>query len=67
MTKKPTEKQTEQLKTFNVHYSFYLSDSIEVKAKDERDAEDIVESMIESGEIGNLNEMDIGDQKVWVD
>jgi hypothetical protein len=54
-------------KTFRVHYSFYLSDSIEVEAENEAQAEAIVQEMIEHEEIGNLNEMDIGDSKVWVD
>lgn len=54
-------------KIFNVHYSFYLSDSIEVEADNEKDAENKVAEMIEQGQIGNLNEMDIGEQKVWVD
>lgn len=51
---------------FRVHYSFYLSDSIEVEAENEAQAEAIVEEMIECGELGILNEMDIGDSKIWV-
>jgi hypothetical protein len=54
-------------KKFKVHYSFYLSDSIEVEAENEQQAESIVDDMICSGELGNLNEMDIGDQKIWID
>ena len=54
-------------KTFNVHYSFYLSDSIDVEAIDEKDAENKVAEMIENGQIGKLNDMIIGEQKVWVD
>ena len=54
-------------KTFNVHYSFYLSDSVNVVAIDEKDAENKVTEMIENGQIGNLNDMIIGEQKVWID
>lgn len=54
-------------KTFNVHYSFYLSDSVNVEAIDEKDAENKVTEMIENGQIGNLNDMIIGEQKVWID
>ena len=54
-------------KKFRVHYSFYLSESIDISAETEEEAERICEEMIECGEIGNLNEMEIGDQKVWVD
>jgi hypothetical protein len=54
-------------KKFRVHYSFYLSDSIDIEAKTEQEAESICQEMIESGEIGNLNEMEIGEQKVWID
>ena len=54
-------------KTFNVHYSFYLSDSIDIEAIDEKDAENKVTEMIENGKIGNLNDMIIGEQKVWID
>ena len=55
------------MKKFNVHYSFYLSESIEVEANSEEEAESKVEEMIENGEIGNLNEMYIGDSNIWVD
>lgn len=54
-------------KTYNVHYSFYLSESREVEAESEREAIKIVENMIENGELGNLNEMSIAEQKVWTD
>lgn len=54
-------------KKFRVHYSFYLSDSIDIEAKNEQEAESIVGDMICRGEIGNLNEMEIGDQKIWID
>jgi hypothetical protein len=54
-------------KKFKVHYSFYLSDYIEVEAENEQQAESIVDDMICCGEIGNLNEMDIGDSKIWID
>lgn len=54
-------------KKFNVHYSFYLSDSIEVEAESEDEAIAKVDKMIECGEIGNLNEMDIGEQNTWID
>lgn len=54
-------------KTFNVHYSFYLSDSIDIEAIDEKDAENKVIEMIENGQIGNLNDMTIGEQKVWTE
>ncbi len=55
------------MKKFNVHYSFYLSDSIEIDADNEEEARNKVQDMILSGELGNLNEMDIGEQKVWID
>jgi hypothetical protein len=54
-------------KTFRVHYSFYLSDSIDIEAETEEQAEAIVDDMICCGELGNLNEMDVGDSKIWVD
>ena len=54
-------------KKFEVHYSFYLSDSTEVEAENEDEAKMKVEGMIARGELGNLNEMDVGEQKVWVD
>jgi hypothetical protein len=54
-------------KKFRVHYSFYLSDSIDIEAETEQQAESICEEMICRGEIGNLNEMEIGDQKIWID
>ena len=55
------------MKKFTVHYSFYLSDSIEIDADNEEEARNKVQDMILSGELGNLNEMDIGEQKVWID
>lgn len=54
-------------KTFNVHYSFYFSDSIEVEAENEEEAKKIVNGMLEREEIGNVLEMDLGEQNVWVD
>ena len=54
-------------KKFNVHYSFYLSDSIEIEAENEESAKDVVEKLICEGELGNLNEMDIGEQNIWID
>lgn len=53
-------------KKFEVHYSFYLSESEEVEAESEEEARDIVERMLDNGELGNLNEMDIGERKVWI-
>lgn len=58
---------TREKKKIEVHYSFYLSDSIEVEAADEEEAKEKVRGMILNAEIGNLNEMDIGEQKIWVD
>ena len=55
------------MKKFNVHYSFYLSDSIDIEANTEEEARDKVQNMIIRGELGNLNEMDIGEQNVWID
>ena len=55
------------MKKFNVHYSFYLSDSIDIDANTEQEARDKVQNMIIHGELGNLNEMDIGEQNIWVD
>ena len=54
-------------KKYNVHYSFYLSEAREVEAESEREAIKMVENMIENGELGNLNEMSIAEQKVWTD
>ena len=54
-------------KTFNVHYSCYFSDSIEVEAENEEEAKKIVNGMLEREEIGNVLEMDLGEQNVWVD
>lgn len=54
-------------KTYEVHYSFYFSDSVEVEAENEEDAKNIVNRMLEREEIGNVLEMDLGEQKVWVD
>lgn len=54
-------------KIYKVNYSFYLSEYHEVEAESEKEAIEIVEKMIENAELGNLNEMDIGEQKVWVD
>lgn len=54
-------------KTFRVHYSFYLSDYIDIEADTEAEAEAIVDEMICNDELGNLNEMDIGDSKIWID
>lgn len=58
---------TEPKRKFRVFYSFYLSDWVEIEANSEEEAEEICKGMILAGEIGNLNEMDIGDQKVWID
>ena len=55
------------MKKFNVHYSFYLYDSIDIEADTEEEARDKVQNMIDCGELGNLNEMDIGEQSIWVD
>ena len=52
---------------FRVHYSFYLSDAVEIEASSEAEAEAKVEEMIEGGELGNLNEMFVVDSDVWVD
>lgn len=55
-------------KKFTVHYSFYLSDCIEVEASSEREAEQKVEEMICCGELAeDLNRMEVGDSQVWVD
>ena len=54
-------------KTFNVHYSLYFSDSIEVEAENEEEAKKIVNGMLEREEIGNVLEMDLGDSNVWVE
>ena len=55
------------MKEFNVHYSFYLSDSSEIDADNEDEARNKVQNMIIRGELGNFNEMDIGEQNVWID
>ena len=55
------------MKKFNVHYSFYLSDSIDIDANTEEEARDKVQNMIIRGELGNLNEMNIVEQNVWID
>ena len=61
------EEKPKMKKKFEVHYSFYLSESEEVEAETEEEARDIVEQMLDNGELGNLNEMDVMDRKVWVD
>ena len=55
------------MKNYRVNYSFYLSDWVVVEANSEEEAESKVEEMIENGEIGNLNEMCIGDSNIWID
>ena len=52
---------------FRVHYSFYLSESIDVEAETEAEAKELVDDMICTGIIGNLNEMEVVDSKIWVD
>ena len=54
-------------KKFNVNYSFYLSDSIEVEAESEQEAKSIVDGMICRREIGNLNEIEKGESRIWTD
>ena len=61
-----SKRKENDMKKFNVHYSFYLSDSIEIDADNEEEARNKVQDMILAGELGNLNEMDIGEQKVWI-
>ena len=55
------------MKKCDVHYSFYLSDSIEIEADTKEEAMDKVQNMIDCGELGNLNVMDIGEQSIWVE
>lgn len=55
------------MKKFEVHYSFYLSDSIEIEAENEEEAKNKCDKMIIGGEIGNLNEMELCDHKIWID
>ena len=55
------------MKKFTVHYSLYFSDSIEVEATNETEAEKKVKGMMLAGEIGNPNEMDLGESNVWID
>ena len=54
-------------KKIRVHYSFYLSESIDVEAETKAEAEALVDDMICVGVIGNLNEMEVVDSKIWVD
>jgi len=55
-------------KKYNVHYSFYMSDSVEVEAESEEQAKEIVQGMIDNDELAeDLNSMEICDQKVWID
>lgn len=54
------------MKKYTVHYSFYLSEHIDVEASSEAEAKAIVDGMISNGEIGNLNEMEVVDSKIWV-
>ncbi len=54
-------------KKYRVFYSFYFSDCAEVEASSEREAEEIVKGMIEREEIGNVLEMPLGEEKVWVE
>jgi len=56
------------MKKYTVHYSFYMSDSVEVEAENEHDAELKVSGMITNGEIAeDLNKMEIGEHKIWID
>jgi len=61
------EEEKKMKKTYNVHYSFYFSDSIEIEAESEEEAKLKCEEMLAKEEIGNVLEMDLGDQNVWVD
>jgi len=54
-------------KPYNVHYSFYLSDSIEIEAENEVEARQKCQDMLLTGEIGNLNEMEVGESNIWID
>lgn len=65
--RKEEMEDTAKKEKFIVHYSFYLTDSVEVEAKDADEAKEIVNGMLEREEIGDLLGMSLGEQKVWVD
>ena len=54
-------------KKYEVHFSFYLSDSVEVEAESEQEAIVKVETMIAREEIGKIEDMEIGEAKTWID
>ena len=54
-------------KKYEVHFSFYLSDSVEVEAESEQEAIEKVGEMIAREAIGKLEDMEIGEQKTWID
>lgn len=54
--------------TYTVCYSFYLSASVDIEAASEEEAEQKCKEMIARGELAaDLNEMEVGEHKVWVD
>ena len=60
-------KDTVMAKKYEVHFSFYLSDSVEVEAESEQEAIKKVGEMIAREAIGKLEDMEIGEQKTWID
>lgn len=60
-------KDTVMAKKYEVHFSFYLSDSVEVEAESEQEAIVKVETMIAREEIGKIEDMEIGEAKTWID
>jgi len=63
--KKPTAER--KAKPYTVHYSYYLSDSVEIEATSEEEAKEIASEMLAREVIGRIADMDIGESKVWVD
>ena len=65
--KGPQKGKAKMAKKYEVHFSFYLSDSVEVEAESEQEAIEKVGEMIAREEIGKLEDMEIGEQKTWID
>lgn len=53
---------------YTVYYSFYLSASVDIEAASEEEAEQKCKEMIARGELAaDLNDMEVGEHKVWVE
>lgn len=54
-------------KKFKVNYSFYFSDFVEIEAENEDEAKMKCEEMLANEEIGDVLEMPLGAQNIWID